>query len=188
LNNVFIHSTAEVHSKEVGMGTRIWQNVVILDGARIGRNCNVNAFCLIEGEAAIGDNVTLKCGVYVWNGVVLEDDVFVGPNATFTNDPRPRSRNQPAKWGRTVVRRGASIGAGAVLLSDLEIGEYAMIGAGSLVSKTVGPYELWIGSPAIRRGFVCACGNRLSRNLRCSSCGLCYQKDAGGRLTRSTKP
>lgn len=146
-----IHSSADVHpDATIGDGTRIWQNVVVLAGAQIGRDCNLNAHTLVEGGAIIGDRVTLKCGVYVWDGIVLEDEVFCGPNATFTNDPRPRSRQRPARFATTVVRRGASIGAGAVILPGLTIGEGALIGAGAVVTRDVPAGETWVGNPARR--------------------------------------
>lgn len=142
---------AVVHPDAViGTGTRIWQFSVVLAGARIGADCNLNAHTLVEGEAVLGNRVTLKCGVYVWNGVVLEDDVFCGPNATFTNDRRPRSRQMPSTWAQTVVERGASIGAGSVLLPGVRIGSGAMIGAGAVVTKDVPAGETWVGNPARR--------------------------------------
>ena len=132
----------------IGRGTRVWQFSVVLDGAVIGEDCNLNAHTLVEGGARLGDRVTLKSGVYVWAGVTLEDDVFVGPGAVFTNDKLPRSRQRPDDWLRTVIRKGASIGAGAVILPGLEIGERAMIGAGAVVTRDVPAGETWIGNPA----------------------------------------
>lgn len=132
----------------IGSGTRIWQFAIVLAGARIGADCNLNAHTLVEGEAVLGDRVTLKCGVYVWNGVVLEDDVFCGPNATFTNDRHPRSRQMPSAWAKTVVEQGASIGAGAVLLPGVRIGRGAMIGAGAVVTKDVPAGKTCVGNPA----------------------------------------
>lgn len=140
---------AAVHPEAiVGDGTRIWQFAVVLAGAKIGADCNLNAHTLVEGGALLGDRVTLKCGVYVWNGVVLQDDVFCGPNATFTNDRRPRSRQTPESWAQTVVERGASIGAGAILLPGVRIGAGALIGAGAVVTKDVPAGETWVGNPA----------------------------------------
>ena len=144
-----VHPRAEVHpDAEVGERTRVWQFAIVLSGARIGADCNLNAHTLVEGGAVIGDRVTLKCGVYVWDGVILEDDVFCGPNATFTNDKTPRSRQHPADYARTVIERGASIGAGAVILPGLRIGAGAMIGAGAVVTRDVPPGEVWVGNPA----------------------------------------
>lgn len=144
-----IHSLADVHPNAViGEGTRIWQWSVVLDGAVIGSECNLNAHTLVEGGARLGDRVTLKSGVFVWRGVHLEDDVFCGPNATFTNDKRPRSRVEPDAWLVTRVKQGASIGAGAVILPGLTIGQGAMIGAGAVVTKDVPDGEVWAGNPA----------------------------------------
>ena len=106
-----IHPTADVQTAAVGAGTQIWQYTVVLPGARIGRDCNLNAHCLVENDVVIGDRVTLKCGVFLWDGMTVEDDVFIGPNATFTNDKFPRSRKHPAEFQRIVLKRGASIGA-----------------------------------------------------------------------------
>jgi UDP-2-acetamido-3-amino-2,3-dideoxy-glucuronate N-acetyltransferase len=144
-----IVAQAVVHPEAVvGERTRVWQFAVVLAGARIGADCNINAHTLVEGGAVLGDRVTLKCGVYVWNGVVLEDDVFCGPNATFTNDRRPRSRQTPDAWAQTIVERGASIGAGAILLPGVRIGAGALIGAGAVVTKDVPAGETWVGNPA----------------------------------------
>lgn len=133
----FIHPLADCSSTQIGNGTRVWQFTVILPGAVIGRNCNINSHCFIENDVVVGDNVTIKCGVYLWDGMRIEDNVFVGPNATFTNDLRPRSKRYPPKFALTLIKECASIGAGAVLLPGLTIGAHAMIGAGALVTKDV---------------------------------------------------
>lgn len=144
-----IHPTASVDPDcDIGARTRVWQFVVITKGARIGADCNLNAHTLVEGGAVIGDRVTLKCGVYVWDGVILEDDVFVGPNATFTNDRNPRSRQRPPEFESTRVGKGASIGAGAVILPGITIGEGAMIGAGAVVTRNVAAGITVAGNPA----------------------------------------
>jgi acetyltransferase-like isoleucine patch superfamily enzyme len=142
-----IHPTADCQSRDIGANTRIWQFCVILAGARIGDNCNINCHCFIENDVLIGNNVTVKSGVYIWDGVTLEDDVFVGPNATFTNDSMPRSKVR-VPIQRTRVRRGASIGAGAVILPGVEIGENAMIGAGAVVLRDVPAGTTVVGNPA----------------------------------------
>jgi len=121
---------------------------VVLQGARIGEDCNICSHCLIENEVVVGNRVTVKSGVQLWDGITLEDDVFVGANVTFTNDRYPRSRNEKWEMEKTVVRRGASIGAGTVVLCGIEIGEDSMIGAGSVVTKNVPAGELWVGNPA----------------------------------------
>jgi acetyltransferase-like isoleucine patch superfamily enzyme len=150
-----IDPTARIHplafvadGADIGPNTLVWQFVVVLEGAKIGRDCNLNAHTLVEGGARIGDRVTLKAGVYIWDGVILEDDVFCGPNATFTNDLRPRSKQRPPSFPSTRVRTGASIGAGAVILPGLEIGEGAMIGAGAVVTRDVPAKQTWAGNPA----------------------------------------
>lgn len=144
-----IHPLASVHpNAEIGERTTVWQFVVVLDGARIGADCNLNAHTLVEGGAVLGDRVTLKSGVYVWDGITLEDDVFCGPNATFTNDKSPRSKVRPPAFVPTRVGKGASIGAGAVILPGITIGEGAMIGAGAVVTKDVAAGEVVMGNPA----------------------------------------
>jgi acetyltransferase-like isoleucine patch superfamily enzyme len=143
-----IHPSSDVQSKQIGEGTRIWQYVVVLPGAVIGRDSNICSHCFIENQVVVGDRVTVKCGVQLWDGVTLEDDVFVGPNATFTNDLHPRSRNAAAKLLPTLVKKGASIGANATILPGLSIGEGAMVGAGAVVTKDVPPRTLVVGNPA----------------------------------------
>jgi UDP-2-acetamido-3-amino-2,3-dideoxy-glucuronate N-acetyltransferase len=146
-----IDALAAVHpGATIGPRTRVWQFSVVLDGAVIGADCNLNAHTLVEGGARLGDRVTLKCGVYVWDGITIEDDVFVGPNAVFTNDKRPQSRVHPTTFAKTFIGRGASIGAGAVILPGVKIGDGAMIGAGAVITKDVPAGETWIGNPARR--------------------------------------
>ncbi len=128
--------------------TNIWQFCVVLPKAKIGHNCNICSHCFVENNVVVGDNVTVKCGVQLWDGVTIEDNVFIGSNVTFTNDKYPRSKNEKWQLEKTIVRRGASIGAGAVVLCGIEIGENAMIGAGSVVTKSVPSGELWVGNPA----------------------------------------
>ncbi len=128
--------------------TNIWQFCVVLPKAKIGHNCNICSHCFVENNVVVGDNVTVKCGVQLWDGVTIEDNVFIGSNVTFTNDKYPRSKNEKWQLEKTIVRRGASIGAGAVVLCGIEIGENAMIGAGSVVTKSVPAGELWVGNPA----------------------------------------
>jgi acetyltransferase-like isoleucine patch superfamily enzyme len=145
---MFIHPSSDVQSKQIGEGTRVWQYVVILPGAVIGRDANICSHCFIENKVVVGDRVTVKCGVQLWDGVTLEDDVFVGPNATFTNDREPRSRNTAATLLPTLVKKGASIGANATILPGITIGEGAMVGAGAVVTKDVPPRTLVVGNPA----------------------------------------
>ena len=128
--------------------TNIWQFCVVLPDAKVGENCNVCSHCFIENDVEIGNNVTIKCGVQLWDGLRVEDDVFIGANVSFTNDRDPRSKQYPVRFEKTVIRKGASIGAGSVILCGIEIGEKAMIGAGSVVTKSVPAGELWVGNPA----------------------------------------
>lgn len=150
----FVHPNALCETTEVGEGTRIWAFAHILPGARIGRDCNVCDGVFVEGDVVIGDRVTVKCGVQLWDGVRLHDDVFIGPNATFTNDPFPRSRKYPEKFPETVVESGASIGANATILPGLRIGSGAMIGAGAVVTRSVPPNAIAVGNPARIVGYV----------------------------------
>lgn len=145
---MFIHPSADVQTTQIGEGTRVWQYVVILPGAVIGRDGNICSHCFIENRVRVGDRVTVKCGVQLWDGVTLEDDVFVGPNVTFCNDRHPRSRNQSAVLSPTLVRKGASIGANATILPGLTIGEGAIVGAGAVVTKDVAAGATVVGNPA----------------------------------------
>ena len=142
-----IHPLADCQAI-VPESTRVWQFCVVLPEAKIGENCNVCSHCFIENDVEIGNNVTVKCCVQLWDGLRVEDDVFIGANVSFTNDRYPRSKQYPAQFENTVIRKGASIGAGSVILCGIEIGEKAMVGAGSVVTKNVPAGELWVGSPA----------------------------------------
>lgn len=142
-----IHRLSDVQSKQVGKDTNIWQYVVILAGATIGAECNICSHCFIENDVVIGNRVTVKCGVAIWDGITIEDDVFVGPNVTFTNDKYPRSR-QHKRPERTIVRKGASIGANSTILCGITIGANAMIGAGSVVTRDVKAGTTVAGNPA----------------------------------------
>lgn len=151
---VTIHALSDVQSTHIGARTRVWQFVVILPRAVIGEDCNICSHCFIENDVVVGDRVTVKSGVQLWDGVRLEDDVFVGPNVTFTNDRMPRSRQYPGAFPQTHVRRGASIGGGATILPGLEIGERAMVGAGAVVTRDVPARAIVVGSPARVIGYV----------------------------------
>lgn len=142
-----IHKLADCQSNNISENTNIWQFVVVLPNAKIGKNCNVCSHCFIENDVIIGNNVTIKCGVYVWDGIKIEDNVQIGPNVTFTNDKYPRAK-QPFVLQRTLVKKNASIGAASIILGGVTIGENSMIGAGSLVTKDVPDNELWFGNPA----------------------------------------
>lgn len=162
---VKIHPLADVQSIVIGEGTTIWQFCVVLKGATIGRNCNLNAQVLVENDVVIGNNVTIKPGVQIWDGTTLEDDVFVGPNATFTNDFIPRSKQYPSEFPKTLVKSGASLGANCTLLPGLTIGKNAMIGAGAVVTKDVPDFGLVVGNPAKLVGYVLKDKTRLNLNL-----------------------
>lgn len=142
-----IHKLADCQAL-VPDSTNVWQFCVVLPKAQIGESCNICSHCFIENDAVIGSNVTIKCGVQVWDGITIEDDVFVGANVTFTNDRYPKSRNTDWKLEKTFVKKGASIGAGSTILCGITVGENAMIGAGSVVTHDVPAGELWVGNPA----------------------------------------
>jgi UDP-2-acetamido-3-amino-2,3-dideoxy-glucuronate N-acetyltransferase len=182
----FHHPTAIIEEGvAVGRGTRIWAFAHILAGAKLGVDCNVCDHTFIEGDVLIGDRVTVKCGVYLWDGLVLEDDVFLGPAAVFTNDLRPRSKQRPNKYLKTRVRKGASIGANATILPRLTIGKWAMIGAGAVVTKDVPDFALVLGNPARFVSWICSCGVKLQMNVKnvveCS-CGKRYRLGRNNKL------
>lgn len=143
-----IHPLADVQSAQIGERTRIWQFCVVLQGAQIGEDCNICSHCFIENDVVVGDRVTIKSGVQLWDGLRIEDDVFIGPNATFTNDKHPRSQQYPEVFAQTVVKQGASIGANATILPGLVIGAGAMVGAGAVVTRDVPAGAVVIGNPA----------------------------------------
>lgn len=143
-----IHILADCQNNNIPNSTNIWQFSVVLADAKIGENCNICSHCFIENDVVIGNNCTIKCGVQIWDGIELEDNVFVGSNVSFTNDTYPRSKNKNWSLLRTKVCRGASIGAGSTILPGITIGEGAMIAAGSVVTRDVPAGELWKGVPA----------------------------------------
>lgn len=177
----YAHPTAVVESDAIGEGTRIWHFAHVRNGSKIGKNCNVGKSVYIDTDAAIGNNVKIQNFVSVYKGVVIEDDVFVGPSATFTNDLYPRA----FIWDEehvvpTHVNSGVSIGANSTIICGITIGEYAMIGAGSVVAKDVPAFALIFGNPAELKGYVCYCGRRLEKIIkegatrtvfRCENCG-----------------
>lgn len=156
------HPKAIVETEDIGRNTRIWAFAHILKGAKIGKNCNVCDHTFVEGDVVVGDNVTIKSGAYLWDGLRIEDDVFIGPNATFTNDIRPRSKLYPAEFTKTYIKKGASIGANATIICGITIGRWAIIGAGSIVTKDVPDYALVYGVPARIEGYVCQCSKDLN--------------------------
>ncbi len=143
-----IHKSSDVQTSNIGAGTKIWQYVVVLPNAKIGKDCNICSHTLIENDVVIGDRVTVKCGVFIWDGCRIGNDVFLGPNVTFTNDAFPRSKQYPEEFSGIEVFDGASIGANATILPGLKIGKKSMVGAGSVVTKDVPDYAVVVGNPA----------------------------------------
>ena len=185
----FIHPTSIVDTQHIGQSTSIWAFTHVMENVRIGSNCNIGDHCFIESGAIVGNDVTIKNGSMIWEGVTLEDGVFVGPNVLFTNDRHPRSprlaqarkRYSTKSWLLpTLVRRGASIGAGAIIIAGITIGEFALVGAGAVVAQDVPPYALVTGSPVRLWGWVCQCGQPIkfqNELASCDDCKLCYIKD-----------
>ncbi len=177
----FIHPEALCESPHVGDGTRVWAFAHILKGAVVGCDCNIGDHAFVEGGALIGDRVTIKNGVLIWDGVVIEDDAFIGPGVVFTNDLYPRSPRMPEVGNRyscpenwrvpTRVCRGASIGAGAVIVCGVTIGSFATVGAGTVVTRSVPAHRLLVGNPPRLAGWMCRCGMRLDESLSCRQCG-----------------
>ena len=181
----------------VGTGTHIWAFAHVMKGARIGRDCVIGDHCFVESGVRIGHGVTIKNGVSIWEGIEVGDGAFLGPNATFTNDLRPRSRRSPLFAARYRSRRwllktrigtGATIGANATVLCGITIGRFAMVAAGSVVTTNVPDHALWAGVPGRAAGDVCRCAGPLAfvdGRAKCRACGLAYQKR--GRLVRSLR-
>jgi acetyltransferase-like isoleucine patch superfamily enzyme len=154
MNKYFSHPNAIVETTKIGKGTKIWAFSHVLPEAVIGEDCNLCDHTFFENKVVLGNRVTVKCGVQLWDGITIEDDVFIGPNVTFTNDPFPRSKQYPESYSQTLVRKGASIGANATILPGLTIGQYAMVGAGAVVTKDVPAYAIVWGNPARISGYV----------------------------------
>lgn len=187
MTDYFKHPQALVdEGAVVGPGTRVWAFAHVVKGAVIGRDCNICDHTFIEGGARLGDRVTVKCGVYLWDGVTAEDDVFLGPAAVFTNDLRPRSKQYPPEFGKTLLRQGCSIGANATLLPGLTIGRWAMVGAGAVVTRDVPDQALVLGNPARFAGWLCRCGRKLEFSqgdaARCA-CGRGFERQPEQTLT-----
>lgn len=176
MEDVFIHPSAHVsEGATIGRGTKIWINSQIREGAVIGERCIISKDTYIDANVKIGSRAKIQNGVSVYHGVEIGDDVFVGPNATFTNDRVPRAFNADWTVSETRVGKGASIGANATVVCGHSIGEYAMIGAGSVVTKDVPAHALVLGNPARVAGYVCRCGYRLDAEGRCPGCGERYE-------------
>lgn len=178
MGDVFVHERALCESDEVGSGTRIWAFAHVMDGARIGRDCNICGGVFVERGAVVGDRSVIKNGVQVWEGVTIGDAVFVGPNATFTNDLRPRAGGLGPKFVvvPTDVDEGATIGANATILCGIRIRAHAFVAAGALVTRDVPRHALMQGVPARRVGWVCVCGEEVGEDLSCP-CGRRYRCD-----------
>ncbi len=182
-DDVTIHETSIVQSDQIGAGTRIWAFCNVQKHARIGADCNICDHCFIENNVVVGDRVTIKNGVSLFDGIVVENDVFIGPHAVFTNDIYPRSKARKDQYDRILIRNGATIGAGAVIIAGSTIGEYAFVGAGAVVTKDIPDYTLWYGNPAAFVDYVCKCTKRLEietatsseSEIQCRGCGLTYR-------------
>lgn len=161
-----IHPTADVQTNQIGEGTFVWQFSVILHGAVIGKDCNINFNVFVENDVKIGDNVTIKSGVQIWDGVEIRDNVFIGPNVTFTNDLIPRSKHYPESFAKTIIENGASIGANSTVLAGNIIGEYAFVGAGSVVTKDIPAFHVFYGNPAIHKGYITKNGELLNLDFK----------------------
>ena len=175
----FIHPKAIVETNHVGLGTCIWAFTHVLAGARIGAECNIGKHCFVESNVVVGDRVVIKNGISLWNGGRIGNDVFLGPNIVLTNDPNPRAKVYLPEPVETHILEGASVGANATLLCGLSIGKYAVVGAGSLVTKSIPDYVLVYGNPASIEGYVCQCASRISFNgavAECAQCGKRYVK------------
>jgi acetyltransferase-like isoleucine patch superfamily enzyme len=177
-----IHPSAIVESHQIGSGTCVWAFAHVMEGAVLGNNVQVGDHAFIEGGANVGSNVTIKNQVCIWEGVEISDDVFIGPRVTFTNDNNPRSPRMASMqtryasretWlARTHVGRGVAIGAAAVICPGIRLGDYCMIGAGAVVTRSVPPFTLVVGNPARSAGHVCTCGQRIAGfESECDACG-----------------
>lgn len=169
-----IHPTADVQSNQIGEGTSVWQFAVILTGAVIGANCNISCHTFIENDVIVGDQVTVKSGVYLWDGIRVGNQVFLGPNVTFVNNPYPRSQQYPDKHTGAQIEDGVSIGANATIMGHIRIGKFAMIGAGSVVTKDIPANTLWYGNPAKHLGYVTNQGLVLDLNRIDKKTGIEY--------------
>ena len=176
---IFVHQTAEVSEKaHIGEGTKLWNLAQVREESIIGKNCIISKNVYIDAKAKIGNNVKIQNNVNVYHGVTIEDNVFLGPSMTFTNDLYPRALNSDWEITETLVKQGASIGANATIVCGVTIGEYATVGSGSVVTKDVPRQALVVGNPAKQIGWVCECGFKLGEDGLCVSCGkkFCFKE------------
>ncbi len=168
-SSYFVHPQALVETESIGEGTRVWAFAHVMQGARIGRNCNICDHSFVESNVVIGDGVTIKNGVAIWDGVTLGNHVFVGPNAVFTNDLNPRAEVKKGhdQFVPTHIQEGATIGANATIVCGVTLGRYAFVGAGTVVIRDVPSYGLVVGNPGRQIGYMCECGERLPESLVC---------------------
>lgn len=193
-----IHESAYIHPQSlveegasIGAGTRVWAFAHILPEAIVGVDCNLCDHTFIENAVRIGDRVTIKSGVYLWDGIEVEDEVFIGPAAVFSNDRFPRSKRYPAQFAKTTLCRGCSIGANATVLPGVRVGRWAMVGAGSVVTRDVADHALVYGNPTTLQGWVCSCGERLafgSTSITTCECGKSYRVGSTGDELSEIEP
>jgi UDP-2-acetamido-3-amino-2,3-dideoxy-glucuronate N-acetyltransferase len=188
-SEVFVHPNGLCESHHVGGGTRIWAFAHVLAGAKVGRDCNICDHAYVEGGVTIGDRVTVKNRALLFDGVTIEDDVFLGPAVVFTNDLRPRAtiKRGDDELLPTVVRTGATLGAGVVVICGLTIGAHALIGAGAVVTRDVPAYGFVIGNPGRLVGWACECGQRLGDDLGCG-CGRAYMQQQSTEIIQVGRP
>jgi len=179
---VFVHDRALCESDQIGAGTRIWAFAHVMKGAKIGAECNVCDHAFIESGAVLGDRVTVKNCVLVWDKVTVEDEVFLGPNMVFTNDMNPRVafKKDASEFLPTLVKRGASIGANATIVCGVTVGECAFVGAGTVVIRDVPAYAMIVGNPGRQVGWMCACGEKLPESRTCAACARAYEQQPSG--------
>jgi len=181
MKDIYVHPTAAISPQaQIGEGTKIWNQAQIRENAVIGARCVISKNVYIDAGVSIGSGVKIQNNVNVYHGVTVEDDVFLGPSMTFTNDRFPRAFQGDFTVSETLVKRGASIGANATIRCGIVIGEYAMVGSGSVVTRDVQPYALVVGNPARQTGWVCKCGGRLDKDFQCPICSKKYKNLPGG--------